>query len=188
MIHRSAAAGLLCAALMAPLMTAKIVSAQGLKPNLTPVRRTTIVTSEPEASLAFYRDLLGFEVEYDRTVTDTGTLALLAPGASEGRAIALRYGPTLGGSVGLFWTPGLPPQKACVSPAEPGAVSILLLTDDLATLRARLDAAGVPPAGPTTSSDQSRGPTDVYAVFDPSCVRVSIAEIKNETLEESLSK
>ena len=181
-------AGLLCAALAAE----NSVLAQGVEgedgPQLTPVRRTTVVTADPEASLTFYRDLLGYTVEYDRRVTDTGTLALLAPGATEGRAIALRYGDSLGGSIGLFWTPGLPEQKECLSPAEPGAVSILLLTDNLAAMRARLDAAGVPPAGPVASYDQSRGPTNVYAVFDPNCLRVAIAEIQNETLDESLQK
>ncbi|MBT5241271.1 MAG: hypothetical protein HN793_14375 [Rhodospirillaceae bacterium] len=164
---------------------AESVAAQ---PTLTPVRRTTIVTSDVEGSLRFYRDILGFTVEYDRTVTDSGTLALLAPGAKEGRAIALRYGEKMGGSIGLFWTPGLPAQTACVSPALPGSVSVLLLTDDLADLRARLDAAEVPGVTPTASYNQSRGPTDVYSVFDPNCVRVAIAEIKNESLGESLDK
>lgn len=185
---RRIAAYLLCAAVLMP----QTLMAQGPQadstPELTPVRRTTIVTADPEASLRFYRDLLGFTVEYDQRVTDTGTLALLAPGASEGRAIALRYGDKMGGSIGLFWTPGLPAQKPCVSPALPGAVSVLLLTDDLATLRAQLEAAGVPSVTPTASYNQSRGPTDVHAVFDPNCVRVAIAEIKNETLDESLDK
>ena len=93
-------------------------------PELTPVRRTAIVTADPDASLRFYRDVLGFAVEYDRYVSDSGTISLLAPGASEGRVIALRYGDTLGGSVGLFWTPGLPPQQPCVTPAQTGAVGI----------------------------------------------------------------
>lgn len=185
---RRIAAYLLCVAALTP----ETLVAQGLQmdqiPELTPVRRTTIVTADPEASLRFYRDLLGFTVEYDQRVTDSGTLALLAPGATEGRAIALRYGEKLGGSIGLFWTPGLPKQAECVSPALPGAVSVLLLTDDLATLRAQLDTAGVPSVTPTASYNESRGPTDVHAVFDPNCVRVSIAEIKNETLEESLNK
>lgn len=182
------AAYLLCVFLLMP----ETLLAQGVQPGavpeLTPVRRTTIVTADPDASLRFYRDLLGFTVEYDLTVTDSGTLALLAPGASEGRAIALRYGEKLGGSIGLFWTPGLPKQQPCASLALPGAVSVLLLTNDLATLRAQLDAAGVPSVTPTASYNQSRGPTDVHAVFDPNCVRVSIAEIQNETLEESLNK
>lgn len=169
-------------------MEVESVYSQTLTPALTPVRRTTIVTADPEESLRFYRDVLGFEVEYDQVVTDSGTLALLAPGASEGRAIALRYGPTLGGSIGLFWTPGLPAQKPCVSPAEPGSTSILLLTDDLDAVKARLNTAGFEAPVAPASYNQSRGPTDVYMVFDPNCVRVSIAEIANETLEESLQK
>lgn len=157
--------------------------------DLTPVRRTTIVTADPEASLAFYRDLLGFSVEYDRRSTDSAALAILAPGASEGRAIALRRGPRLGGSIGLFWTPGLTaPAKPCASPAPAGAVSILLLTDNLVALKARLDAAGVRPVAPTISYENSRGPTDAYAVFDPNCVRVTFAEKHAETLSESLQK
>lgn len=185
---RRIAVYLLCVFGLTPLPLVAQGLQQGSIPELTPVRRTTIVTADPGASLRFYRDLLGFTVEYDQTVTDSGTLALLAPGATEGRAIALRYGDKMGGSIGLFWTPGLPAQEACTSPADPGAVSILLLTKDLSALRTQLDAAGVPSVTPTASYNQSRGPTDVHAVFDPNCVRVSIAEIKNETLQESLNK
>ena len=167
-------------------MTGKSVYSQGFRsespPQLTPVRRTTIVTADPDASLRFYRDVLGFEVEYDRYVSNSGTLALLAPGASEGRAIALRYGDRLGGSIGLFWTPSLPPQKPCTTPADTGAVSILLLTDDLAAMRPRLDDAGIAAATPPVSYSESRGPTDVYMVFDPNCVRVSIAEIPDSRI------
>ncbi|MEQ8509310.1 MAG: VOC family protein [Rhodospirillaceae bacterium] len=180
MIKRRTIAVLACALALLPSLA--------VSQTLTPVRRTTIVTADPEASLHFYRDLLGFTVEYDVPASDSGQLSLLAPGATEGRVIALRYGPKLGGSIGLFWTPGLPQQTACQSTALPGATSLLLLTDDLQTLRAQLDAAGVPSVTPGTSYDQSRGPTDVYAVFDPNCVRVTIAEIKNETLEESQNK
>ena len=82
---------------------------------LTPVRRTTIVTADPEASLRFYRDLLGFTVEYDQIVTGGGTVALLAPGATEGRNIALRHGEKMGGSIGLFWTPASRPH--CPAPS-----------------------------------------------------------------------
>ena len=156
---------------------------------LTPVRRTTIVTADPEASLAFYRDLLGFSIEYDQRSTESAALSILALGATEGRAIALRYGPRLGGSIGLFWTPGLkPPSKPCPNPASAGATSILLLTDDLSALRARLDAAGVEQVVPTISYENARGPTDAYAVFDPNCVRVTFAEKHTESLDESLQK
>jgi hypothetical protein len=32
---------------------------------------------------------------------------------------------------------------------------------------------------------QSRGPTDAFTVFDPSCVRVAFARIRGEELDES---
>ena len=156
---------------------------------LTPVRRTTIVTADPEASLKFYRDLLGFIVEYDVRSTDSASLAILALGATEGRAIALRYGPKLGGSIGLFWAPGLkPPSKPCANPAPAGATAMLLLTDDLSALKERLDKAGVLPVAPSISYEHNRGPTDAYAVFDPNCVRVTFAEKHTESLTESMQK
>ena len=37
---------------------------------ISPVRRTTIATADVDASLHFYRDLLGFTVEYDVRVTN----------------------------------------------------------------------------------------------------------------------
>ena len=131
---------------------------------------------------------MGNHVGNDRIVVSSGTLGLLAPGASEGRIIALRYGEKLGGSIGLFWTEGLPPVGPCVIPAVTGSASILLLTDDLAAMRARFDAAGVPSSAPPVAYSESRGPTNVYSVFDPNCVRIAIAQIANETLEESLNK
>ncbi len=55
---------------------------------LSPVRRTTIASAVPQASLRFYRDILGFTVEYDVVATEPGQLAAFAPGAKKGRAIA----------------------------------------------------------------------------------------------------
>jgi catechol 2,3-dioxygenase-like lactoylglutathione lyase family enzyme len=154
-------------------------------PRLSPVRRTTIATADPEGSLRFYRDLLGFTVEYDREVTEPGQLAAFAPGASRGRAIALRQGAMLGGSIGLFHAPGMAPVGPCRSPAPAGAVAVLLLTDDLVVLHRRLKAAGVAFVNEPHAYDQGRGPTDTFTVFDPNCVRVAFARIRLETLEES---
>jgi catechol 2,3-dioxygenase-like lactoylglutathione lyase family enzyme len=154
-------------------------------PGLSPVRRTTIATADPEASLRFWRDLLGFTVEYDTTVTDAAQLTLFSPGAREGRAIALRQGAGLGGAIGLFHAPGIAPPGPCEARARAGAVAVLLLTDDLMALRARLAAAGVPILAEPVSYAQSRGPTDAFTVFDPSCVRVAFARIRGEELDES---
>jgi catechol 2,3-dioxygenase-like lactoylglutathione lyase family enzyme len=154
--------------------------------NLTEVRRITIATADVEASLRFYRDLLGFTVAYDQPV-EGRQLDLYSPGASAGRVIALARNNRLGGSVGLFWSPEVK-AKACEPLARGGETAMLILTDNLAGLIARLDAAKVPFLARPVSYDKSRGPTDAVTVFDPNCVRVAFAEIKNETLSQSTAK
>jgi catechol 2,3-dioxygenase-like lactoylglutathione lyase family enzyme len=157
---------------------------------LSPVRRTTISTADPDGSLRFYRDLLGFTVEYDVTVTDPAQLSLISPGATKGRSIALRQGAHLGGSIGLSWTNNLSPRnpQACSATASDGGASLLLLTDNLGALYKRLKAADVPFLAENVSYSQSRGPTEAFTVFDPNCVRVTFAEITRETLDESLGR
>jgi len=184
--RRSMAGALVALALWLPL------AAHAEEARLSPVRRTTIATADPEASLRFYRDLLGFVVEYDRAGANGGRLAGFVPGARQGRLIALRQGASLGGSIGLFHAPGIRPAGDCTSPsrmpAMAGEVGILLLTDDLPALQRRLAAAGVPVADEPHRYEVNRGPTDTFTVFDPNCVRISIAQIQRETLEQSLRR
>ena len=153
---------------------------------ISPVRRTTIATADVEASLRFYRDLLGFVVEYDVAVTDPEQLQLYDPNATQGRAVALRR-ETLGGSIGLFWSPALQAPKSCDA-VETGTVSILLLTDDLLALQEKLENAGVRILKKAVGYSRSRGPTLAFTVFDPNCVRVAVAEILEETFDESVAK
>ncbi len=153
---------------------------------LTEVRRVTIATADVDASLHFYRDLLGFSVAYDQPV-EGRQLDLYSPGAKVGRAIALVQNKKFGGSVGLFWSPDLK-AKTCEPRARGGETFMLILTDNLAGLIARLEAAKVRFLAKPVSYDKSRGPTDAVTVFDPNCVRVAFAEIKQETLQQSLNK
>lgn len=153
---------------------------------LSPVRRTTIATADIDASLRFYRDLLGFTVEYDLEVTDPAQLRLFDPDATRGRVIALKR-ERLGGSIGLFWTPSFAPET-CDPKARPGAVSILLLTKQLDALHDRLEAAGVSFVSSGSRYSQSRGDTRAFTALDPNCIRVAVAEIASESLEESLAK
>lgn len=156
---------------------------------LSPIRRTTIMTADPEASLKFYRDLLGFTVQYDVPVTDKNQLALITPGAKKGRAIALQQGAKLGGSVGLSWVDTLGPgPSTCNSAAQAGKTAMLILTDNLQAVYAKLKAAKVTFISNPVAYDQSRGPTDAFTVFDPNCVRVAFAQIQNETFEQSIDK
>jgi catechol 2,3-dioxygenase-like lactoylglutathione lyase family enzyme len=171
------ALALACAA--APLL------AEADGPALTPVRRTTIVTADLDASLRFYRDLLGFTVEYDVEATQPAQLAAFAPGAVKGRAIALRRGARLGGSIGLFHVAGIAPAGACPLSAPAGSVGILLLTDDLGAMYRRLKDARVPFINEPHTYAYDRGPTETFTVFDPNCVRVAFARVRSETLEQS---
>lgn len=157
--------------------------------DFTPVRRTTIVTADLEASLAFYRDLLGFTIEWDVTSTEVGSVAFFQAGAEEGRAVALRQGPLLGGSIGLVWAPSVePPELPCIMPAPAGSVALLMLTNDMMGLRARLEHAGVKTVAPKVYYENSRGPTEAFAVYDPNCIRVTFAYKRDETLQQTMSK
>lgn len=153
---------------------------------VSPVRRTTIATADPEASLRFYRDLLGFTVEYDIEVTDPNQLALFDAEATRGRAIALKQD-TLAGSIGLFWSPSLRAEP-CGGRAKTGAVALLLLTKQLDALEERMREAGVPFLSSPRTYAASRGETRALTVLDPNCVRVAVAEIVDEPLEESLAR
>lgn len=156
---------------------------------ISPIRRTTIMTAEPDVSLKFYRDLLGFTVEYDVPVTDANQLALISPGAKKGRAIALRQGAKLGGSVGLSWVDNLKPANAaCDLTPQAGKTAMLMLTDNLQAVYAKLKAAKVTFISAPVAYDQSRGPTDAFTVFDPNCVRIAFAQIQKESFEQSLAK
>ncbi len=157
---------------------------------LSPVRRTTIMSSDPEASLKFYRDTLGFTVEYDKVIENQNELSLVAPGAKKGRVIALRQGAKRGGSVGISWFDTMKPRAAdkCDEAPVAGATSMLLLTDNLQAVYAKLRAINAPILATPVGYDQSRGPTDAFTVFDPNCVRVAFAQIKKEAFDQSIEK
>jgi len=156
---------------------------------LSPIRRTTIMTADPDASLRFYRDTLGFTVEYDVIVENQTELDLVAPGAKKGRVIALRQGAKLGGSVGLSWFDNMAPRKeSCNSSPVPGATSLLILTDNLQAVYKKLMAVGAPLISVPVGYDRTRGPTDAFTVFDPNCIRIGFAQIQKETFDQSIEK
>jgi hypothetical protein len=157
---------------------------------LSPVRRTTIMSADPEVSLKFYRDTLGFTVEYDKVIENQNELSLVAPGAKKGRVIALRQGAKLGGSIGISWFDTMKPHASdkCDEAPVAGAVGLLLLTDNLQAVYAKLRAINAPILATPVGYDQSRGPTDAFTVFDPNCVRVAFAQIKKEAFDQSIEK
>lgn len=65
---------------------------------------------------------------------------------------------------------------------------MLVLTDDMPGLKARLDDAGVVRVGAQVSYENSREPTDAFAVYDPNRIRVTFAYKSEENLEEIMNK
>lgn len=153
------------------------LTAWASEPLVSPVRRTTVATADPEAALRFWRDTLGFTVEYDQQIMDPGQLGLFAPGARQGRVIALKSGADLAGSIGLLHVPGMKRAGECSPAAAAGDVAVLLLTTDLKAVIARLTAAKVRFLTEPVSYTESRGPTEAVTVFAPDCLRAAIAQL-----------
>ncbi len=71
--------------------------------NLTaPVRRTTVVVSNMERSLAFYRDLLGMDVYFEGEIGNPGASAVTAAECDGIRMVMLNVGGAELGMVGLM--------------------------------------------------------------------------------------
>lgn len=103
------------------------------------VRHTGIVVSEMEASLRFYRDLLGLEVRIDQVEEGAFIEALLARPGTRVRTVKLAApeGPTLVELLEFERPEGAPPPLDRVGPTHAA-----LTVDDLDGLHRRLSAAG----------------------------------------------
>jgi catechol 2,3-dioxygenase-like lactoylglutathione lyase family enzyme len=110
---------------------------------LITLRRATIVVSDMEKSVAFYRDVLGLK-EVDEASGDTAVVQHLFPfGLTEGRFHLKMMGGAEGsGIVGLleFSNPGLPAGTGAGTRVKAGDVVLVLRSDEIEALAARLDA------------------------------------------------
>lgn len=81
--------------------------------NLTaPVRRTTVVVSNMERSLAFYRDLLGMDVYFQGDIGNPGASAVTALDCEGIRMVVLNVGGAEYGMLGLMEIRGPRPALA----------------------------------------------------------------------------
>lgn len=93
------------------------------------IGRLVVLVHDPAAALAFYRDVLGFRVLYDET--DGGFRYLhVGPGGPEATGLWLM-------------TPASEAERSLVGRQAGSQPLLVLYTDDLAALRARLEQAGV---------------------------------------------
>ncbi|MBM3792003.1 MAG: hypothetical protein FJW35_16860, partial [Acidobacteria bacterium] len=80
---------------------------------MRPLRRATIVVSDLERSLAFYRDILSLRVFYDQVIDAEATGRLLGVPGAKVRLVSLQAGDSVEGMVGLlsFLTPPARPRE-----------------------------------------------------------------------------
>jgi predicted enzyme related to lactoylglutathione lyase len=93
------------------------------------VARTVVLVNDLDAALAFYRDVLGFAVLHDATT---------------GGHRYLHVGPQDAGHAGVWLMPAATEEaRAAVGRQTAGAPLMVLYTDDLDAVQARLATAGV---------------------------------------------
>ena len=156
------------------------------EPLINQVRRTTIVVSDIEASLSFYRDLLGMQVWYDGVIDQdqqrvaydlppgTRLRVCVLAGASHGGDSAL-----VSGMVGLMQFLDLPqpPPAAPTRRPQPGQCLLIFDTDRMREIEYRMQQAGIQPVTPPARLDVP-GRKVVYEMlaYAPDGVRVSFAQ------------
>jgi len=109
----------------------------------TILRRTTIVVRDLERSLAFYRDVVGLRVGWDRETT-LGDAIPLAPGAKGRFATVMGEDETIG-MIGLLQVvdPPLPPKPVPEEDSLPlGATIFVIGTSECDAVHERMQAFG----------------------------------------------
>jgi catechol 2,3-dioxygenase-like lactoylglutathione lyase family enzyme len=116
-----------------------------------------ITVAEIERSLAFYRDGLGLEVEFDRTLDAPYLKTVLGLSFDAIRAVYLRI--PGGGYVELLEYRGIETLPAASRPCDPGAGHLCLYVDDITELFGRLTSLGFR-ARSATVVDIDAGPNE----------------------------
>jgi catechol 2,3-dioxygenase-like lactoylglutathione lyase family enzyme len=122
----------LIAALM---LAAPTVTAQTPEPTKAPTdfRRVTFIVADMDRSLAIWRDILGFRVNYDNAITVSGVALPAGKPGNKTRLVILEANDKWIGGIGLlqFTDPPLPKPKAYPKRLGIGGHVIVLNTDDV---------------------------------------------------------
>lgn len=139
----------------------------------TVVRRTTLIVHDMDASILFYRDVLGLELWLDSAgvVTERSLPSTAKPGEPSRLVIMKGRDPWIG-MIGLLQygdARSAPPPPARLLP---GHTILMLETDDVVGIHERMQAAGTPvfrePRKATvTGADGSQWDTTFLFAFDP---------------------
>lgn len=145
------------------------------------VHHTGISTPDIERLIAFYRDVIGFELCYRMSV-DTPAPSVDAMLEMEGVAVKMAMMRTGSSFIELlqFDAPAGDPRGAQWKLADHGVNHICLMVDDIDTEYARLKAAGMRFSAPPMRN-QSR-PTCVCYGRDPDGNRIELMEIADRSI------
>lgn len=155
----------------------------------TDIRRASIVVRDMENSLAFYRDVLGLEVNYDTVVELSGVNLPVGEPGTKARLVLLNGNDPYLGWVGLLH-PFEPELEGADEPyatrLAPGTAFLVVNTDDAEkTCEAATKVEGVTMTGPTRlqiyPGRDGRPDIEVRGcnVFDPNGVAVEINQLLN---------
>ena len=137
-----------------------------------------LCVSDPERSLRFYRDLLGFRPTGSLTVSDPHSARLLELEPLELHAIFLeRDGLRL--ELLHFAAPGHERDDAPRPMNRLGLTHLAVRVDDLAATLAAFERAGVEVLAQTRIRNPERGSQVVY-VLDPDGVRIELVELPGD--------
>ncbi len=137
-----------------------------------------ICVHEPERSLHFYRDLLGFEPLTKLEVSDAGSKQLVQIADLELHAYFLQRDGT---RIELlhYVSPGVEEETVPRPMNRVGLTHIALRVSDLPALLERLEAEGVEVMKETRVTNESFG-SDVVYVLDPDGVRVELIQLPGD--------
>jgi catechol 2,3-dioxygenase-like lactoylglutathione lyase family enzyme len=159
-------------------------------PLTTPLKRMTIFCKNIERSLALYRDILGFTVAEEKTVSGPAMGQMLGLGACTMRIAHLQSDRSENGLIGLYEISGTPVPDAPLS--TPGTVhygqtAMVMYTKQLDQIYRATVAAGYQflthptPYVKTADHPMMRAGTYTEMVFyDPDGVLVSITGLPKE--------
>lgn len=109
------------------------------------VRRTTLIVADIEASIRFYRDVLGFELWLDnRSKVSAGSLPSGQPVGAPSRFVIMKGRHPWIGMVGLLQYGESRAAQAPPETLQPGATVLMIETDQLDVIYARMQQAGTP--------------------------------------------
>jgi pimeloyl-ACP methyl ester carboxylesterase/catechol 2,3-dioxygenase-like lactoylglutathione lyase family enzyme len=145
-------AGICAFAALAVVMALPVRPAVAADPPV--VRRTTLIVHDVEASIRFYRDVLGYSVwlRNDGRVSAESLPSDAPPGAPSRFAIMKGRHPWLG-MVGLLQYGDARPVPAPPAKLVPGDAVLMMEVEDLDAIHARMKAAGTPVLRPPRTTE-----------------------------------